>query len=270
MKNKTIAMAGALLIGGLLTFNSVAFADTTDTTTANQPQKFEQIREKLQGKMGGFRERGQMGMKIHQKLDWSTKLKELVAEGTITQATADKIQAYTSEQQAAMKAEMEKIKAMTDAERKAYFESKKTDSFKRIDLFSSMVEKGVITQAEADAITSKLHDIQQTKMQENVKASLDKLVTSNTITQDQATKIIDYMTKQQAERAAEMEKVKAMTEEERDAYFKNNIKNRTNMLEQLVTDNVLTQEQADAVAKALHPKGFEKGFGKGMIKGLRN
>jgi Tfp pilus assembly protein PilP len=380
MKNKTIAITGALLIGGLLTFNSVAFADVTDANSTKLPQRFTQVRERIQGKIGDFGYKGQRVMMVNPSQDWSVQLKELVAAGTITQATADKVQTYVNEQHAAMKAEMEKMQSMTAEERKTYLENNKIDTPKRLDLFSSMVEKAILTQTEADAIKEKLninhkgnvmiskerlgkdwstelkelvaagtitqssadkiqtyiaeqqtaakaemdkvksmteaerkayfeskksditqkHDLlstlvekgiitqteadtvkaahqanrdaqrveQQAQQQENRISALNKLVESNVITAEQVTKINEFISTKQAAREAEMEKVKAMTQEERTAYLKNNVENKTNMLSQLVTDNVLTQEQADAIQKVLPLKGFSMGFGRNIERGF--
>lgn len=277
MRNKTIAMASALLVSGVLVLNSVAFADTaaTTTTTTAAQQKPAKAYGKMMDRNGGFKQKGAMGMHGQQMFgqDWSNKLKELVAAGTINQATADKIQVYITEQEAARKAELEKLQGMTAEQRKAYMESKKTEAVKRQDLLSAVVEKGIITQQQADTIKAKFQADQQAKMQESIKTSLAQLVTNNTITADQSAKVLDYVTKQQAARAAEMEKVKAMTQAERDAYFKANPPTKNCNLAQLVTDKVLTQEQANAVQKALHLSGGQKcgnpGMQRGMQKGMK-
>jgi hypothetical protein len=269
MKNKTIAMTSALLIGGLLTLNSSVFADVADTTTATSAkQRPAQAGKMLFGKSGNLDQQAFGGMQkggMHQK-GWNIQLDALVTAGTITQTTADKIQVYLDAEQATMKAEMEKVRAMTIDERKAYFDSNKAAAPKNIDMLSTLVEKGVITQTEADAICAAQkakQAEQQAKQQEYATTALNTLVKDNVITTEQVTKITEYMSKEQAERVSEMEKVKAMTEDERAAYFKSNVGNRGNLLTSLVTDKVLTQTQADAVAKVLPGKGFHNGFGRG-------
>jgi Tfp pilus assembly protein PilP len=376
MKKNTIAMAGALLIGGLLTLNSIAFADTVDAKTSASVLKRGLFEKLAPGNMGEFDHKGQKDMIFIQKEDWSLKLKALVAEGTINQATADKMQAYLTEQENTMKAEMDKLQGMTAEQRKTYFESNKSELIKKVDLFSAMVEKGILTQQQADAIRPvqqprdmifiQKHDwnlqlkdlvtggtinqatadkmqaylteqentmkaemdklqgmtaeqrktyfesnkselvkkvdilndmvekgiltqqqadaikvIQQTKQAEEklamqakhleyTTAALNKLVESKVITSEQLIKINEYVAKEQAAKTAEMEKIKAMTDEEATAYFKSNAGSKDNMLAPLVASKVLTQVQADAVEKVLHskgaPMGFGKDFGKGMIK----
>lgn len=267
MRNKTIAMASALLIGGLLTLNGTVFADVADTTTATSVnQRPAQAGKMLFGKSGNLNRQAFGGM--HQK-GWNIQLDALVTAGTITQTTADKIQAYLDTEHVTMKAEMEKVTAMTSDERKAYFESNKSTAPKKLDLLSTLIEKGVITQTEADAIEA----VQETKQAEQrakqleyTTSALNNLVKDNVITAEQVVKITEHMSKQQAARTAEMEKIKAMTQEERTAYFESNTDNRGNMLAQLVTDNVLTQAQADAIEKVLHPRGFQKDFGRGNFR----
>jgi predicted transcriptional regulator len=187
--------------------------------------------------------------------DFSALLKELVSDGTITQATADKITAYQNDQQAARQAKMDKLKNMTAEQRKAYFDANKPskdNTSKKPSPFDGMVQQGILTQQQADSIMQKLHDKQEANEQTALKTQLDKLVTAKTITQDQATKVLDYMNKLDSDRDAEMQKVQAMTQAERDAYFKSQAGQKQDPLAQLVTNGTLTQHQLNAVQRALH------------------
>jgi hypothetical protein len=276
MKNKTILMASALLIGGLLTLNNSVFADVVDATTsasikqdpAQTGKMFREKQDNIKHQQFGEMEKGGMF-----KEGWGMQLDALVAAGTITQTTADKIQAYLDAEQATFKAEMEKVKAMTDDERETYFQNFKSKAPERLDMLSNLVQKGVITQIEADAINAVQNAkqaeenlIQQAKKQEYVTSALNSLVKSNVITAEQVTKITEYMFKEQAVRETEMVKIKAMTEEERTAYLKSHAENKGTMFAQLVTDKVLTQAQADAIEKVLHPKESPKDFDRGPFK----
>jgi len=49
---------------------------------------------------------------------------------------------------------MTKVAAMTDTEKKAYFESKKTET--KTSLLDQLVSKGILTQTQADAIKATL------------------------------------------------------------------------------------------------------------------
>lgn len=103
---------------------------------------------------------------------------------------------------------------------------------------------------------------------EKVKAKLDGLVKSNIINQEQANKILTFMEKEFADRKAQMESLKNASEEERKAIFeKNKEVNKVGILKDLVDQKVITQDQANAVKKAMpiaqnkmiKGHGFEKG-----------
>lgn len=97
-----------------------------------------------------------------------------------------------------------------------------------------------------------------------MKTELDKLVTAGTITEAQKTAILDKVSQQQSERQAEMDKVKSMTEAERQTYFESKkTTEKTDLLSSLVTDGTLTQAQADTIKSAL-PQGHG---GKGNKRG---
>ena len=66
---------------------------------------------------------------------------------TITQDQADKIKAATIKEEAAHKAEREKTKSMTEAQRKTYMENNKAN---HVSPLKSLVDNGTITQAQVD------------------------------------------------------------------------------------------------------------------------
>ena len=59
------------------------------------------------------------------------------------------------------------------------------------------------------------------------------------------------MDKMRQERQADMEKMKNMTPEERQTYMQQLKGKKTSPIEQLVKDNVITSEQADAIRDAM-------------------
>jgi competence protein ComGC len=87
-----------------------------------------------------------------------------------------------------------------------------------------------------------------------LKTKLDTLVTAGTITQDQENKILEYVNQKNAEIQAEMEKVKNMTKEERDAYFKDKAKVKSDLFSELVSKEIITQAQADQISKNVSDK----------------
>jgi polyhydroxyalkanoate synthesis regulator phasin len=102
---------------------------------------------------------------------------------------------------------------------------------------------------------------------------LDGLVTAGTLTQTQAEQIqseiqqldserqtqrdqMQSMT--QEERQAERDKMQNMTEEERQAYFGQNGPAKQDLFTTLVSEGILTQEQADAIRTAMQSKMQEQ------------
>ena len=236
MQKKTRTLVSVLLAGTLLLgVVSVAAADSTTSTSVSQSIKT------LCQKGHGAQTPAQMETQMQ------TKLKTLVDKGTITQAQADKVVAYLKKMQETRKADFAKVKNMTQAER---------DKFKN-PLAQLVTDKG-LTQEQADAI-AKLMPMHKGKgmkgdlaaNQTKMKEILSGLVDKGTLTQKQMDSIITAMDKMRQERQADMEKMKNMTPEERQTYMQQLKGKKTSPIEQLVKDNVITSEQADAIRDAM-------------------
>lgn len=197
----------------------------------------------------------------HAKL-LKSKLDSFVKAGTITQDQEDKIISYMKEKADARKAERDKVKNMTDAERKAYFQQKKTE--KKSTIFEDLVSQNIISQSQADTISKslplnkgrhnkgKFNGFKKSNRVTVLKPKLDSLVKAGTITQDQEDKIISYMKEKADARKAERDKVKNMTDAERKAYFEQKkSETKPNFLKDLVSQNIISQSQADAIGKLL-------------------
>lgn len=194
-------------------------------------------------------------------------LAEMVKDGTLTKSEADKISAYQKEKQKTMKAEMEKVKKMSEEERKNYFNTRKD---KGQDLLSELVDNGIITKAKADAIKARVQiknqEMKAARLNE-IKSSLNTLVTKGTINQAQADKVIEYINQRNSNckigrsrvDQADKEKIKAMTEEERKAYFEKMKGERGSFLKELVDNGTITQDQANEIGKVI-PKHHGKGI----------
>jgi len=100
------------------------------------------------GALGGPGEHGK-DMKRGTAIDPTIKLAKLVTNKTITQDQSDKIKIALASEEAARKIEMEKIKNMTDAQRKTYMDSNKGT---HISALKALVDEGTITQAQADKV----------------------------------------------------------------------------------------------------------------------
>jgi len=258
----TMKFLGGLLIGGLLLGGgSFALAGSDEAAAENQTNSALKINGP---KMPGMQ-------KINSEVTQSV-IESLVSAGTLTQAQADQIQAKEKQLESDRKAEIEKIKAMTQEERKAYCQQNKPQ---RIDLFTQLVADGTLTQEQVDAIKTATRTKMQEQMQEKLKTALSGLVEKNVISNDQSTAILNQLETFQASRQAQMESVKDMTKEQRQEYMKANRPNKINPLAELVTAGTITQAQADEVLKAIPfskgNKGMHQGRGNGErgLKGLR-
>jgi len=184
-------------------------------------------------------------------------LDDLIEKGTITEDDASEILDFVTEKTAERKAEFQKTKDMTEEERKTYFEENKP---KKGNLAEDLIDEGIITQEQADEITKLLpkqgkhlggrkdFDGDHTQRQEIMTEVLDKIVEDGTLSQEKADKILNFINEKEEERKAEFEKTKDMTREERKAYFKENKPQRSNLLDALVEEGIITQDEADELS----------------------
>jgi len=240
-KLKSLIIAG-LIVGALSVGGISVFASSVNTTNATTTQNSDQGMCRDGGCGFGFRFGTQ---------DFSS----LVTKGIIDQATADKMTAFMGQYKTNMQAEMDKVKAMSDADRKAYFASKKDT----MDPYAQMVSQGIITQAQLDAIKAAMPTkgdgmgFREGRGFGN-KFNVSNLVTQGVIDQATADKITAYMDQKEKAEEANKSDMKAMTPEEKKAYFANNKTQRVDILTDMVNNGVITQDQANAIKAAMPVK----------------
>lgn len=197
----------------------------------------------------------------HKNMTWEnisketkTKLDPLVKAGTITQSQEDKIISSIKTKFDEKTAQMNKVNSMTDAQKKAYFESQTKD---KPDILKDLVSSNIITQAQADAVQKVIGmgargDMKPQDRTTDMKTSLDSAVKAGTITQVQEDKILVYFAKVETDRKAEMDKVKAMSEADRNAYFQSKTNTaRPDPLADIVKAGTITQAQADKLKSTI-------------------
>ncbi|WP_406543204.1 hypothetical protein [Clostridium ljungdahlii] len=166
-----------------------------------------------------------------------TKLDSLVTAGTITQ-----------DQETAV------LNLFTPSSTNTGNKNTKNSLNSKLD---SLVTAGTITQDQETAIknlftSNKDTQAKKEKSTNSLKTTLDSLVTSGTITQDQETAILNSSSQEKAERKAEMDKVKNMTQTERKAYLQSKkTARKTNFLDSLVTSGTITKDQETAIKNLL-------------------
>lgn len=130
------------------------------------------------------------------------------------------------------------------------------------DPLKDLVDKGSITEAQAQAIRDKMRDIAGQQMQQQWQKSLDTLVGKGTITRDQAGKILDFLVannqkmqsvlEQTREDMQNMrEQAKNMSPQERARQLKENLGNIKDPVSQMIDQGIITRQQANALRQAM-------------------
>jgi len=251
---KTIvaAVLSGMLAGGILVSAGSIMADSSENSQPSESSKIEIMRDR--GGMKGF---GDIGpgfiMKVQGGIE--TILDGLVAEGTITQAKANKISDFITQKYEDMKEQREEMKNMTQEEREAV-RSEKQDN--RVNLLTELVEKEIITQDEADAIQEKQQERMEAQREEMaarqkeiMETRYDQLVEEGIVSEAQADEIKEFIQAKAEERKAQMDELKDLTDAERKAFFEENKdrQKRVNILDEMVDEGIISQDQADKLAE---------------------
>ncbi len=118
---------------------------------------------------------------------------------------------------------------------------------KKASLLKELTQEGIITEAEAQVIRLKLHEMKEARLADGMQGLVDKGV----LTAKDIDNIRNYMVKTREERKERIEKLKSMTPDERKEYFKETKKDRKDIITKMVEDKVITEKQADEIRKAV-------------------
>lgn len=171
-------------------------------------------------------------------------LQIFVDEKIITQEQAKKIEDFLEKRRAEKKAELDKLKKLNKEEREDYLK----EHYKtRPDIFGDLVSSKIITQDQADKIKESISRRIDDKLQDVLKNEVSK----GTIKQEQLDKINQFIMRKKDEKRQQREKLKSLPEAERKAYWEANKGNRTDFLTELVEEGIITEQQKEALSKSL-------------------
>lgn len=267
LKNRLVG--GMLTVGMILSSGAMAFANNNINVENTAKPAMVRQAEGLKGASKLGERVKDHKVNVEQRAErLEERLEGLVDAGVISQSEAEDIIEYAEQmredRQQERQEELEKIKDMTKEEAKEYIAEKREErkSAERKGLFEQMLEDGKMSQDTLDSIKA----YHQEEMEERIRENLYGLVEDGTLSEDDVDVLIDYMNEHREERKEEMEEVKEMTPEERKVYFeeKRESGERTGVFEEMIEYEILTQEQADAVKKALKLEKSEKPDHKGF------
>ena len=160
---------------------------------------------------------------------------KLVQEGKLSKEKAEKILEYKQKR-------VDELSKLTKEQR-----SEMKKQFKRGSLLSELKQKGIITEAEAQDIRSKLLEMKEARLADGMQSLVEKGV----LTTNDISNIRSYMVKVREERKEKIEKLRSMTPEERKEYFEESKNERKDIITKMVEDKVITEEQAKEIRKAI-------------------
>ena len=248
MKKKLNRVLSCLVIGGLLLASGSAVLAASDTET--------------QSAAPAVRASGPRGAGMEDNL--KEVLDSLVSSSSITQEQADQLLALQAEKQAQMKSQWEEIKNLTPEERKSTNTEKPIN---RAGISSDAVEQGIITEAEQETICNALaaNDTATQSaasavrapgprgagMEDNLKEVLASLVSSSSITQEQADQLLALQAERQAQMKSQWEKIKDLTPEERKSMNSEKPTNRSSIFSDAVEQGIITEAERETICNAL-------------------
>jgi hypothetical protein len=170
------------------------------------------------------------GMVMQQQMTFTEELgNQLVTDGIITQDQLDSL-----------------LELIPDAPTDTTDTTDTTMPMEQVDIFEEAVEEGILTDDEVTAIEEEMLTIELTER-------FTSFVDDGTITDTELASIIAYGISDYETTEAEQDAIDLLTDEEKQAYFEENqstMEEQTDLLDELVTEGILTQDQVDIIEAA--------------------
>lgn len=160
---------------------------------------------------------------------------KLVQEGKLSKEKADKILEFKEKR-------AEEFKKLTKEQRQLL-----RKEGKRSSLLKELIQASIITESEAQLIKDKLREMKDARLNEG----LQSLVEKGVLTPTDIDNIRSYMLKVREERKESIDKLKSMTPEQKEEYFREYKKSRKDILNKMVDDKVITKKQAEEIRKVI-------------------
>jgi len=195
----------------------------------------------------------------HREKHIKEDLDKLVKEGTITKDQATKLVNFFKEKDSQQKSEMEKMKAMNPEDREAYHQQMFNN---RPNILQELKDIADLSEEQVKIIADMIRPPHRPgpedmpnldNWEQHINTRIDTLVKENTITQEQAAKLINFFKEKASQRKSAIEKMQAMSPEDREAYHQQMFNDRPNILQELKDIADLSEEQAKTVADMIRP-----------------
>ena len=191
----------------------------------------------------------------HRQQKQADKFKEIEESGLLTSSEISKIKRYLEDKKVEQDEEFETLKDKTEEERKAYFEENKD---KKGDMLSDLVSQGIISEEQRTALKEIfLQDKPFSKFEGKQRGSeniVNHIQESGIFSDNEIAQIKEYLEEKKIEKNKERESLKDKTEEERKVYFEQNKGQKKDIISELVSNDIITQEQADKLKETMPQK----------------
>lgn len=239
-------MTGILVAGLVASFGGLAFANSYSTSdSAVQTNMLSKTRIAGVANIAAKDVIFNFSKGATNQSSLKVALDELVTAGTISRSQADAV--LTQFQQELPRKTMTKFASPEQGVNK----SEQGTLVKIVDPLKTLIDKGTLTEAQAQAVRDKMYSITEQQREQEWQTSLNTLVNKGTITRDQATKILNFLSANDQMMQNIFDQVKKMNSQQKSQNLKQNLTEIKDPVSQMVDQGIITQQQADALKQTI-------------------